>query len=193
MINRLNNDELAWSKFFTRYRTAISDIGKCKGLTPVECDELVQLVMIRFHHKIQNGFRYDQTLARFRTFFCTIINGCIIDILRQRKHNVPLTEEEMGILVDNNSPDELMTLLFNEKWREILKKEALIELSNRVDEKTYQAFELYAIHNRPVAEIEALLGLTSNQIYVYKNRCQTILKEIISRLNTDDPELDLHE
>ena len=66
LINRLNNDELAWSKFFTRYRTAISDIGKCKGLTPVECDELVQLVMIRFHHKIQNGFRYDQTLARFR-------------------------------------------------------------------------------------------------------------------------------
>ncbi len=193
LINHLNGDEMAWKVFFSRYQPIISDIGRFKGLTQTEREELVQLVMIRFHHKIENGFRYDPSLAKFRTFFCTIIRGCLIDILRQRDQNMVRLESEPAEPIDPNSPDELLDMVFMEKWREILKSEALIELAKRVDEKTYQAFELHAIHNRPVKEIEAMLGLSSNSIYVAKNRCTAILKEIISRLNVDDPDLDLHE
>ncbi|MBP5639801.1 MAG: sigma-70 family RNA polymerase sigma factor [Victivallales bacterium] len=193
LLNHLNGDDIAWNEFFARYSPVIADIGKFKGLTPVECEDLVQTVMIRFHKKITEGFKYDRSLAKFRTFFSIIISGCIVDIIRQRDDHKTLTDDEIQNLVDNNSPDELLDMLFMEKWRDILKSEAMIELAKRVDEKTFQAFELHAIHHRPIKDISALLNMSGNQIYVAKNRCTAILKEIIARLNKDDPDLNLHE
>ena len=84
LLNRLNGDETAWTEFFHRYETAVADIGRYKGLSPDECTDLVQNVMIRFHRKIEAGFNYAPSLAKFRTFFSRLVKGCVYDLLRLR-------------------------------------------------------------------------------------------------------------
>ena len=79
------HDESAWTVFFHAYQPVIRDVGVFKGLTPDECDELVQNTMIRFSHRVDEGFQYDASLARFRTYFNRIIKGCIYDLLRKRR------------------------------------------------------------------------------------------------------------
>ena len=192
LLNRLNHDEAAWEEFFQRYRNAIADIGCYKGLSPDECAELVQNVMIRFHRKIEAGFKYDPNLAKFRTFFSCLVKGCVYDLLRLReKRGVPL--DEIVPEDDGSRPDELLDLAIREKWRTILREEAMLELAQRVDEKTFQAFELYALADRPAKETAELLGLSLNSVYVAKNRCTKLLREIIRRINAEDPELKLDE
>ena len=190
LLNRLNRDEASWGEFFDRYRTAIADIGRYKGLSPDECSDLVQNVMIRFHRKVEAGFQYDPSLAKFRTFFSRLVKGCVYDLLRLReKRGVPL--DGIAAEDDGGRPDELLDMALLEKWRTIIREEALLELAQRVDAKTFQAFELYALEDRPVKETAELLNLSADSIYVAKNRCMKILRETVARLNAEDPELKL--
>ena len=190
LLNRLNGDETAWTEFFHRYETAIADIGRYKGLSPDECSDLVQNVMIRFHRKVEAGFKYDPSLAKFRTFFSKLVKGCVYDLLRLReKRGVPL--DGIAVEDDGSRPDELLDMALLEKWRAIIREEAMLELARRVDEKTFQAFELYALEDRPVKETAELVGLSVNSVYVAKNRCMKILRETVARLNAEDPELKL--
>ena len=69
------HDESAWTAFFRAYQPVIRDVGVFKGLTPDECEELVQNTMIRFSRRVDEGFQYDASLARFRTYFNRIIKG----------------------------------------------------------------------------------------------------------------------
>ena len=190
LLNRLNRDEAAWTEFFHRYETAVSDIGRYKGLSPDECTDLVQDVMIRFHRKIVAGFEYDPSLAKFRTFFSKLVKGCVYDLIRKRdRHNVYVADlPERG---EGDSPDGLLDMALMEKWRSILREEAMLELARHVDEKTFQAFELYALESKPVKETAELVGLSVNSVYVAKTRCIKILRGIVARLNAEDPELKL--
>ena len=190
LLNRLNRDETAWTEFFDRYRNEIVDLGRFKGLSDDECADLVQNVMLRFFHKVESGFKYDPTLARFRTFFSRLVKGCVYDLLRLReKRGVPL--DCVAVEDDGSRPDELLDMAIMEKWRTIIREEALLELARRVDDKTFQAFELYALERNPPRDTAKLLGLSVNSVYVAKTRCLKILREIVQRINAEDPELKL--
>ena len=190
LLKRLDGDENAWTEFFDRYRDVIVDLGFFKGLTEDECADLVQNVMIRFFHKVESGFSYDPSLARFRTFFSHLVKGCIYDLLRQReKPHAAL--RDLADADGGDRPDELLDMAIMERWRHILREEALSELASRVGDKTFQAFELYALEARSPRETAKLLGMSVGSVYVAKTRCLKILRETISRLNAGDPELDL--
>lgn len=192
LLGRLNRDEAAWEEFFDRYRQVVADIGCYKGLSPEECSDLVQEVMLRFHRKVEAGFRYDPSLAKFRTFFSRLIKGCVYDLIRRRdRHCIPVADPPDS--VGSDRPDELLDMALLEKWRSIIREEAMLELARRVGEKTFQAFELYAIEERSADETAALVGLSVNSVYVAKSRCAKILREIIRQLNAEDPELKLNE
>ena len=191
LLGRLNGDEAAWTEFFDRYRSGIFDLGRFKGLSDDECADLVQNVMIRFFHKVESGFRYDPTLARFRTFFSRLVKGCIYDLLRRRERPGAVFSE-LDAAADGDRPDELLDMAIMEKWRRILREEALLELAQRVDDRTFQAFELYVLERNPPRDTAKLLGLSVNSVYVAKNRCMKILRETVARLNAEDPELKLN-
>jgi len=192
LLNRLDRDEAAWTEFFHRYETAIFDIGRYKGLSPDECADLVQNVMIRFHRKVEAGFKYDPSLAKFRTFFSKLVKGCVYDLIRKRdRRNVYVADLPERGEDDGSRPDEILDMALMEKWRSILREEAMLELARHVDEKTFQAFELYALESKPVKETAELLDLSADSIYVAKTRCIKILRGIVARLNAEDPELKL--
>ena len=183
------HDSSAWTEFFHAYRPAIRDVGVFKGLTPDECDELVQNTMIRFSRRVDEGFQYDASLARFRTYFNRIVKGCIYDLLRKRRPSAEASPEDYP---DENSPDELLDRLLLEKWRNFLLQQAQVELKNRVEAKTYQIFELLAVQREPVDRIAKLLQVKPAYVYLARQRCEEHLRKIIADLNRQDGELDLH-
>ena len=190
LLKRLDGDESAWTEFFARYREVVADLGRFRGLTADECEELVQNVMVRFSRKVETGFRYDPAQAKFRTFFSRLVKGCIYDLLRRRGRPGAALRDVPDVS-GGDRPDELLDMAIMEKWRTVLREEAMLELAARVDERTFQAFELYALEGRPARETAKLLGMSASGVYVAKTRCLKILRETISRLNAEDPELDL--
>lgn len=192
LLERLRDGEEPWVEFFRKYAPHIADIGRFKGIPAAECDDLVQEVMIRMSRRVEAGFRYDASLAHFRTYLNHIIKSCICDHYRELNRRNTLFRE-FASDDDAERPDELLDLMLQEKWRRFLMQEAIEELKSRLDVSTFQAFDLYGLQNRPVEEVTALLGISRNRVYVAKNRGMKMWREIIARLNAEDGALNLDD
>jgi len=46
-----------------------------------------------------------------------------------------------------------------------------------VKEKNFRAFERYALHNEPVEQVAAELGISTNTVYIAKNRVARMLED----------------
>ena len=70
----------------------------------------------------------------------------------------------------------------NEDKVVIEKNMIAVENKNTLFAYGNSAFEMYALHGRPVKEVAEFLSLSENSVYVAKNRCITLLKNIIGNL-----------
>lgn len=183
LLDRLTSrDESAWEEFFALYRPIVRDVGAFKGLDEGECDDLVQVVMLRFCRRIDEGFRYDASIARFRTFFNRIVKGCVYDMLRRRRNAGRAGAAEVA---EVDPPDELLDLLLREKWRNLLRLIALEELKKTMKVKTFQIFEQTAA-GRPAAEVAALFGVSPTYVNLIKKRGRDKLARIVRGLDALD-------
>lgn len=182
LLDRLTSrDESAWEEFFSAYRPIVRDVGAFKGLDATECDDLVQEVMLRFYRRIGEGFRYDASIARFRTFFNRIVKGCVYDILRKRRNG----ENTLPEAAEAVPPDEVLDLLLREKWRNFLRQVALEEVRKTMKVKTFQIFE-QSLSGRPAAEVAALFEVSPTYVNLIKKRGRDKLARIIRELDALD-------
>ena len=61
-------------------------------------------------------------------------------------------------------------------------KQALTEVSQRVNPETFQAFELSSLHNVPAKEITNLLGISADCVYQNKKRVKDAAEVCFQRL-----------
>ena len=139
--------------------------------------------MLQFF-KQSKTFRFDPGVARFRTYFGRIVRGRIANFYRDRRE-IPVEEVE-----PEPGEDEMQTLFLDE-WRKLVLREAERELKEQVSPETFQAYELYAVQNRPVKKVAAYLDCSENQVYQAKKRCLAKMRDILLKMNEHDPELQL--
>ena len=193
LLDKLQSgDAVSWTEFFDRYRGIIVSLGNLKGLTPEECDDLVQEVMLCFF-KNSKTFVFNPQIARFRTYFGRIIQARIFDLLRRRYQSNRLASE----MVDPDGSElETPDFLLNEallcEWRKLLLEDALALLRERVAPETYLAFDLHMRQSLPVEEVMRTLSVNRQFVYTAKTRCLKTLKQIIADWNRQDPELELN-
>ncbi len=189
LIERLRDgDEIPWNDFYATYAPIVRSLGSLKGLTPVECDELVQAVMLRFF-KHSETFVFNPEIARFRTYFGRIVQWGIIDIFRSRRTGAPAEPEFPFMPEGQPPPDKILDEALLAEWHRMLLDEALAELRGRVELTTYSAFELYGLQHRNAEDVARMLDMSVAKVYLAKSRCLAILNEIFKRIAKDDPEL----
>lgn len=176
-------DEISWDEFYERYHKIVRNIAMFNGLKATEADDICQQVMLQFF-KQSKTFKFDPDIARFRTYFGKIIKSKIANHYR-KKTDEPC--EEIEVEADGEPTDEI----FLTEWRKMIIKEAERELKNRVAPETFQAYELYAVQNRPVEKVAAYLDCSANQVYQAKKRCLAMMREILLKMNEQDPALKL--
>ena len=184
-------DEVSWAEFYAAYKPLILLCGNDCRLTPAECDELVQQVMAEIFQKDIVGkydpdhvpddivFKYDPARGRFRHYLRKIVRNQALKIIRNRQKFAPMDDsqtQEADGAIDN------WDLVWNEEWQKHVLAMALAELRGRVQAETYIAFEMYALHERPVKEVAEFLNLSIASVYTAKSRCIATLKEIITTL-----------
>ena len=178
-----SGDEISWDEFYLKYAPIVKALAKFKGLDANAADDVCQQVMLQFF-KQSKTFKFDPNIAKFRTYFGRIVNAKIVNYYRKRGE------------VSSNEPEEIPVdseeeKLFMDEWRKAVLKEAEQELKQRVAPETFQAYELYAVQNRPVKKVAEYLDCTENQVYQAKKRCFAMMREILLAMNEQDPELQL--
>ena len=183
-------DEVSWEEFIARYSEIIISLGRLKGLTDTECDDLLQEVMFRFFQNSKT-FVFDPGIARFRTYFGRIIQARILDLLRRRYRSNRLVSESESDGKEPETPDFLLNEALLCEWRKLLLEDALALLRERVAPETYLAFDLHMRQFLPVEEVVRTLSVNRQFVYTAKTRCLKTLKQIIADWNRQDPELEL--
>lgn len=179
-----NGDEISWNEFYHRYAPVIRSIGTCSCLSETACDDLVQMVMLKFFGAAKR-YTYREGEAKFRTYFAAIVRSQIVEIIRREAVQKNLRQDAVF------KTEEPFEEVFMNEWRKAVLRDAKSELRQRVNERTYQAFELYALQGRPIEQVTSALGMSANQIYVAKKRCTDILAGILARHNRNDGDLNL--
>ena len=178
-----SGDEISWDEFYLKYAPIVKALAKFKGLDANAAEDVCQQVMLQFF-KQSKTFKFDPNIAKFRTYFGRIVNAKIVNYYRKRGE------------VSSNEPEEIPVdseeeKLFMDEWRKAVLKEAEQELKQRVAPETFQAYELYAVQNRPVKKVAEYLDCTENQVYQAKKRCFAMMREILLAMHEQDPELQL--
>jgi RNA polymerase sigma factor (sigma-70 family) len=194
LINHLPaGDEISWEQFFSKYADPIRELGNLKGLTPEECDDLVQEVMCRFLRRSKT-FRFDPSIARFRTFFSRMICGIIVDIKRRRQKISGLTEDFIiqNTNEQNQMPDEILDEALLIQWKQLVKDAIMTKLRKHVSALHYSIFEMYVLHNNSCSATADFFGVSKARVYLVKNRCMMKLKKFYRETAKNNPELELY-
>lgn len=184
-------DEISWAEFYAAYKPLILLCGKDCMLTDAESDELVQQVMAEIFQKDIVGkydpdhvpddivFRYDPARGRFRHYLRKIIRNHALKIYHKRKKFVSM---DNGTALPKTVAVDTWERNWSEEWQKHVLTMALTELRGRVQAETYLAFEMYALHERPVKEVADFLNISISSVYTAKSRCIATLKEIVATL-----------
>ena len=178
-----NGDEISWNEFYHRYAPVVRCAGGFFNFTEEECDDLMQMVMLKFFGAAKR-YTYREGEVKFRTYFARIVKSQAVDYIRRNAR-------QRELRIDSGEADDPFEAAFMDEWRKAFFAEALDELRRRVDERTYQAFEMYGLQNRPAEQVAEVLEMSTAQLYVVKKRCTDILRGIVARYNRNDEELHL--
>ena len=181
----LDGDEESWDAFYAGYSRLVYAIGEKSGLSADDCEDLVQEVMRTIFNN-KNRFRYDSSTGKFRAYFTGIVKHKVCDFYRKRDDRMlAMDEDEAPEAIDPvNRLDDVCT----EEWKNHILNVALMELREKVDPETFDAFQMYVLQERQPKEVAGALSISESAVYVYKNRCVRHLRSIIDRCRNLDPD-----
>ena len=178
--NRQDGD--AWREFDDVYRPMLRRFALAYGADATEADDVIQHCMTAIHEHIDR-FEYDPSKGRFKGWLKTLVNNRIRNLIRKRKERIAMTGEFAAVTANAGDDPEA---IFEKIWMDEHLKHALKLVSREVEEKTFNAFVDYVIHERPVEEICAKHGLNANQVHKSKHRLTKKLAEKMAALTGEE-------
>lgn len=146
-----------------------------------DADDVVQEVLMAFSRQVAS-FEYDDRL-KFRGFLRTIARRTWADLLSKRKRQAIVTGDTVvhQLLQQHSDGDQFAEQLEAEWKRELLEK-AMVRVRNRVQPKTWQAFEELTRNGRSGEQVAELLEMKVGAIWVAKSKVKKMLQEEVAIL-----------
>ena len=191
LLDRLREgaDPMAWDEFFQRYWRLVYASARRHGCSDDTAEEIVQDVMLAVFER-RDVYRYDPERGRFRDWLGTLVRNKVADHrrrpsgrIRGRGGDADAGPAEPADGAD--PPDAAWEAAFEEALLMVL----LDVIQREMNPRTYQAFELYALHGVPAAKVAATTGLTPNAVYQSRKNVLRRLRDLGSSYR-DDGQLD---
>lgn len=186
-----HGDEQAWNLFYRIYAPMLRQFSRRMGLNEVEADDVLQEVLLVVHRALREK-SYDPAKGRFRGWLFGVVRHRALSAqrARQRRTRAQSVASDTGIDLLAGVPDthdEAAAEIWAQEWRYAMLEEALRQLQPSLGEKVFRAFVLYAMENRPPAEVAAELEIATASVYTYKNRVLNAIKEWVAGFEDDGP------
>ncbi|MGE3182318.1 MAG: RNA polymerase sigma factor [Phycisphaerae bacterium] len=185
LLDRLSDesDPAAWREFHDRYAELLRGFARRRYLQPADCDDIVQDVLLALGKALPN-FAYDPNKGKFRAYLKTIAIRAIYKKSSQNRGEAMLGNLEEA--TRTACEDEEVDQAWESEWREYHVRQAMRVLSAEIRDLDRQAFQMYGIDGRPIAEVSAALGMSHDAIYQAKSRILKRLSAIIQRQVADE-------
>ena len=203
LLRRLQSgeDQESWRDFYAIYGGLMRSFAAKAGLTPEEAEEVVQETVIGVSRRLPE-FVYDPKVCRFKTW---LLNQTRWQILRQLKRRAnPASAAQSGAAApavptgashsaeDTAGTDAMARIPdpaipdfgaeWDQEWEKGLLTRALERVSQQIDERQFQIFDLYVTKAWPAGRVAKMLGVSVARVYLNKHRVAALLKKEVRRL-----------
>lgn len=182
LLIRLNQTgperEVAWSAFHDLYAPVISGFARRMGARGDEVEDLVQEVLKAFFC-VTPEFTYDPAKGRFRGYLKTCVWHKLSELRRRRRPELLGAREVDDIAVD---------AVWDDVWETEKLGRALAVVRERYSinaerQRTFRAFEMCALLERPVEQVAAELGLSAQSVRAARSRVSKAVREAFEGLD----------
>jgi len=199
LLQRLKTgDDIAgWQEFYRIYGGLIRSFAEKAGLTVEEAEEVVQETAIGVAKGLPD-FIYDPKICRFKTWLLNLTRWRIQNQIRRRPgggladnaarsaltDGQPRREETHTANIDRipDPAEPAFGAEWDAAWEKNLFLQALERVRPRLDERQFQAFDLYAVKQWPAGDVAQTLGINITRVYLTKHRVSSLLKKEIELL-----------
>lgn len=184
-------DGIAWRMFHNHFYPVLLKFGRKLGLADPDAEDAAQETMIAFLNAYRNG-RYDRTKGRLSHWLFGVAKNVLIERRRkvQSSPERPIADRTGadGSFWDLVKDDATSTLerMWDDEWRSMVLKKCLARVRGECDERTFQAFDLYAMSELPVDQVAQRLSMSPNAVYIAKNRVLARLRQLEHEFDTLD-------
>jgi RNA polymerase sigma-70 factor (ECF subfamily) len=172
--------EMAWDTFSARYAPIIASFARRLGARRQDIDDLVQDVMLGFFLKSPT-FLYDPSKGRFRSY----LKVCTYRALQKR---LGKDARFRGKPLDDIDANEMaIDQVWNDIWEQEQLRRALDEIRQTMGStKTFMAFELYVVFDKPAQAVAEKLQMHLNSVYRAKEQITQLLQEKVAVMKDED-------
>lgn len=172
--------EVAWTEFNDLYAPIIAGFARRMGAKPQDVEDLVQDVLQAFF-RASPEFVYNPDRGLFRGYLKTCVWSKLVSLRRRKNAESPS--------VEHREPDEVaVETVWNDVWETEKLGRALAIVRDRYSanperQRTFRAFELCTLLDRPVEQVAAELGLSQESVRAAKSRVSRALRQAFETLD----------
>ncbi|MHC4534106.1 MAG: RNA polymerase sigma factor [Planctomycetota bacterium] len=159
-----SNDILAWTSFRNHFYSVIFNFAKTLGLSATDAEDATQETMLVFLKAFRDG-KYDREKGQFSHWLFGVARRVILNFRKRlpRKH----------FIVDNTTGTSFWDMVtdknavrntWDTEWRYMVLERCLWQARREFDQKVFNAFELYALSQKPVDEVCRILGMLCREM-----------------------------
>jgi len=180
-VGRAPTDEAAWAEFVDRYGPKILAWGRGWGLQPADAEDMAQAVLVKLARQM-GRFSYDDS-GSSRGWLWTLARNPWRDWVshRARSEKAASGSEADDALASVEARDDLLRRLEETFDLELL-VEAVHRVRERVADKTWEAYRLTPLEDRPVPEVAAYLGMNVAFVFKAKSNVLKLIREEVAKL-----------
>jgi RNA polymerase sigma-70 factor (ECF subfamily) len=183
-------DAAAWSEFVDRYGPRVHAWCRRWGLQGVDAEEVTQIVLVKLAGKMRT-FVYDPRRS-FRAWLKTVAHHAWRDFVDgQIRPGLGAGDSRVQRRLEQlEAREDLLQHLDEEFERELL-REAMARVRERVEGKTWEAFQRLTFQQQSGREVAGALDMALGAVFMAKKRVQTMLTEEVARLQGSDSETEV--
>jgi len=176
---------VAWAEFYDLYAPVIAGFARRIGTRPQDVDDLVQEVLKAFF-RASPEFVYDPGKGRFRGYLKTCVWHKMAEARRGRRRRCG---PDGGDRIDPAALSEVeVEAAWNDVWETEKLGRALAVVRQRYSvnverQRTFRAFELSALLDRPTEQVAAELGFSAEGVRAAKSRVSRAVREAFDGLD----------
>ncbi|UCD76845.1 MAG: sigma-70 family RNA polymerase sigma factor [Phycisphaerales bacterium] len=174
--NLRSSNEAAWKQFVGRFRGPIVRFARDLGLGPEEAEDVAQETLLDFVRAYREG-QYDREKGRLSAWLFGIAHRRVLDAGRKMARRPRALGTDRQTAFWENLPDEQAARRsWDQSWQQAVLQQCVDQIRTEMQPKTIRAFELFAVEQRPAAEVARELGMSRNAVFIAKHR---VLKRVL--------------
>ena len=175
---KFSDNSAAWKTFTDHFYPVILGFAKNMGLSSTDAEDATQETIIQFLRLYRDN-RFQREKGHLSHWIFGVARNVIRDFIKKRPKEYSVPDGSTRTSFWGAVPDDKAILhTWETQWQREILSRCLSRARSEVDEKTYRAFEMYAVAQQPIKVVCEELGMTANAVYIAKNRVLTKMREL---------------